>query len=178
MFLSPTTHVAARIWTPCVDSLWERCTWELEFTVPSVIPDRTDLPPNLVVSSGELMEQVSYRPQFLRSKLTFLDHTPTQSQQDDLLLHPSQPDIRPAHPLCGRTIRDAAHPPRGEEGDRRLLPTGRREYYGQLDCHHVQSHVVLLYRIRCVPLFRLQDGFRRRPPVRSRSRSNHVAILV
>jgi transcription initiation factor TFIID subunit 2 len=50
--------MAARIWTPCVDSLWERCTWELEFTVPSIMPNRTDLPPNVVVSSGELMEQV------------------------------------------------------------------------------------------------------------------------
>jgi transcription initiation factor TFIID subunit 2 len=61
MFLSPTSHVAARIWTPCVDSLWERCTWELEFTVPHTLPDRIDLPPFTVVSSGELMEQVSFQ---------------------------------------------------------------------------------------------------------------------
>ena len=59
MFLSPTSHVAARIWTPCVDSLWERCTWELEFTLPRTLPDRIDLPPFTVVNSGELMEQVS-----------------------------------------------------------------------------------------------------------------------
>ena len=59
MFLSPTSHVAARIWTPCVDSLWERCTWELEFTVPHTILERTELPPFTVISSGELMEQVN-----------------------------------------------------------------------------------------------------------------------
>lgn len=59
MFLSPTTHAAARVWTPCVDSPFEKCTWELEFTVPHTLPDEPDLPPVLVVSSGELMEQVS-----------------------------------------------------------------------------------------------------------------------
>ncbi len=58
MFLSPTTHEAARVWTPCVDSLWERCTWELEFIVPSVLEAGEDCPVT-VVSSGELMEQVS-----------------------------------------------------------------------------------------------------------------------
>jgi transcription initiation factor TFIID subunit 2 len=63
MFLSPTSHTAARIWTPCVDSMWERCTWELEFTVPNTISNTSNLPPVTVVSSGELMEQVSYSNQ-------------------------------------------------------------------------------------------------------------------
>lgn len=64
MYLSPTTPDAARIWTPCIDSLWERCTWELEFIVPRYLEGGeplgdNDAFPNTVIASGELMEQVS-----------------------------------------------------------------------------------------------------------------------
>jgi transcription initiation factor TFIID subunit 2 len=64
MYLSPTTYDAARIWTPCVDKLWERCTWELEFIVPRYLeggePEGDDEGvPVVVVGSGELIEQVS-----------------------------------------------------------------------------------------------------------------------
>lgn len=64
MYLSPTTFDAARIWTPCVDNLWERCTWELEFIVPRYIEGGeprgdNDAFPTMVVASGELQEQVS-----------------------------------------------------------------------------------------------------------------------
>lgn len=55
VYLSPTAYDSARIWTPCVDSLWERHTWELEFIVPAKIRDVQ----TMVVSSGELLEQVS-----------------------------------------------------------------------------------------------------------------------
>lgn len=63
MFLSPTTFDAARVWTPCVDSLWERCTWELEFIVPRCLEGGEptgdeDAYPVMVVASGELIEQV------------------------------------------------------------------------------------------------------------------------
>ncbi|BEJ12391.1 hypothetical protein CspHIS471_0208510 [Cutaneotrichosporon sp. HIS471] len=65
MFLSPTTSDAARIWTPCVDSLWERCTWELEFIVPRYIEGGeprgdNDAFPTLVVASGELEAQSTH----------------------------------------------------------------------------------------------------------------------
>jgi transcription initiation factor TFIID subunit 2 len=59
MFLSPSTCGGARIWTPCIDDLWERCTWELEFIVPSTVVLENERLPVTVVSSGELMEQVS-----------------------------------------------------------------------------------------------------------------------
>lgn len=64
MFLSPTTSDAARIWTPCVDNLWERCTWELEFIVPRYVEGGeprgdNDAFPTMVAASGELQEQVS-----------------------------------------------------------------------------------------------------------------------
>lgn len=39
-----------RIWAPCVDSLWARCTWELIYILPMGLT---------VVSTGELLEQVS-----------------------------------------------------------------------------------------------------------------------
>ncbi|CAK9784528.1 unnamed protein product [Cutaneotrichosporon oleaginosum] len=65
MFLSPTTCDAARIWTPCVDSLWERCTWELEFIVPRYIEGGeprgdNDAFPTMVVASGELESQSTH----------------------------------------------------------------------------------------------------------------------
>ncbi|RXK36392.1 hypothetical protein M231_06358 [Tremella mesenterica] len=59
MFLSPTTYDAARVWTPCVDNLWERSTWEFEFIVPSFLEGGEDSPV-MVVSSGELQEQVTH----------------------------------------------------------------------------------------------------------------------
>lgn len=34
IYTSPTSPDAARCWIPCVDNLWERCTWELDFIVP------------------------------------------------------------------------------------------------------------------------------------------------
>lgn len=34
IYTTPTTPDAARCWIPCVDNLWERCTWELDFIVP------------------------------------------------------------------------------------------------------------------------------------------------
>ncbi|CAO1634477.1 unnamed protein product [Parajaminaea phylloscopi] len=34
MYTSPTCPDFSRCWVPCVDSLWERSTWEFEFVVP------------------------------------------------------------------------------------------------------------------------------------------------
>jgi transcription initiation factor TFIID subunit 2 len=57
---------AARCWVPCVDSLWERCTWELILSVPRILSyeQETDQGieveefPIVCVASGELVEQV------------------------------------------------------------------------------------------------------------------------
>ena len=62
-----STADAARCWVPCVDSLWERCTWELIFSVASItsFEQETDQGleveefPMYVIASGELIEQVS-----------------------------------------------------------------------------------------------------------------------
>lgn len=58
---------------PCLDNLWEKCTWELEFIVPKSLEDGSDSMeiegddgisdgsehPTVVICSGELVEKVS-----------------------------------------------------------------------------------------------------------------------
>ncbi|KAK8849657.1 hypothetical protein IAR55_004992 [Kwoniella newhampshirensis] len=85
MFLSPTTYDAARIWTPCVDSLWERCTWELEFIVPRYLEggDSTSddaACPVMVISSGELMEQITHPHDPHKVIFYYLQTNPTSVQ--------------------------------------------------------------------------------------------------
>ncbi|WVQ66072.1 uncharacterized protein L199_004250 [Kwoniella botswanensis] len=85
MFLSPTTYDAARIWTPCVDSLWERCTWELEFIVPRYLEGGEpgadeEAYPVMVVSSGELMEQVTHPHDPNKVIFYYLQTNPTSVQ--------------------------------------------------------------------------------------------------
>ena len=72
MYTTPSCPDAARCWVPCVDNLWERCTWEFEFVVPKYLDavdevadgsamqvDREEGEyPVVVVCSGELVEQV------------------------------------------------------------------------------------------------------------------------
>ncbi|PWN92640.1 hypothetical protein FA10DRAFT_276691 [Acaromyces ingoldii] len=58
MFTSPTCADFARCWVPCVDSLWERCTWELQFVIAKRWVDEEQ--DNVVVGSGELVEQVAH----------------------------------------------------------------------------------------------------------------------
>ncbi|CAH7673331.1 expressed protein [Phakopsora pachyrhizi] len=77
--LSPhlfTNSTSARSWIPCLDSLWERCTWELEFIVPRFIKlidnsqaDSVDHSV-IVVSSGECLEQVIH-PSDLRKAIFY-----------------------------------------------------------------------------------------------------------
>ncbi|KAJ7611016.1 hypothetical protein FB45DRAFT_329816 [Roridomyces roridus] len=66
-YTTPSSPDAARCWVPCIDNLWEKCTWEFEFVVPRYleeIPLDEDQPidasPTLVVCSGELVEQVAH----------------------------------------------------------------------------------------------------------------------
>ncbi|WVQ79213.1 hypothetical protein IAT38_001309 [Cryptococcus sp. DSM 104549] len=86
MFLSPTTHDSARIWTPCVDSMWERCTWELEFVVPRYLEsgepggDGEEDCPVVVVSSGELMEQITHPHDPHKVIFYYLQTNPTSVQ--------------------------------------------------------------------------------------------------
>lgn len=71
MYTTPSSPDAARCWVPCVDNLWEKCTWEFEFVVPRhlELQDSHSYPedeegqqeednPTIVICSGELIEQV------------------------------------------------------------------------------------------------------------------------
>ncbi|KAL4266270.1 Transcription initiation factor TFIID subunit 2 [Pleurotus pulmonarius] len=71
-YTTPSSPDAARCWVPCVDNLWEKCTWEFEFVVPRYLEEResrngdgdedevADAIPTLVICSGELVEQVAH----------------------------------------------------------------------------------------------------------------------
>ena len=76
MYTSPSSPDSARCWVPCIDNIWERCTWEFEFVVPKYLEEQEFDPtsmdfdgddgsadagrhPTLVVCSGDLVEQVS-----------------------------------------------------------------------------------------------------------------------
>lgn len=70
-YTTPSSPDSARCWVPCLDSLYEKCTWEMEFVVPRYLEERQsnvlddgeqeDIPdasPTIVVCSGDLLEQV------------------------------------------------------------------------------------------------------------------------
>ncbi|KAJ7150184.1 hypothetical protein C8R46DRAFT_1008308 [Mycena filopes] len=65
-YTTPSSPDAARCWVPCIDNLWEKCTWEFEFVVPRYLEEisdedePTDASPTVVVCSGELVEQVAH----------------------------------------------------------------------------------------------------------------------
>ncbi|KAG6813996.1 hypothetical protein H0H92_004489 [Tricholoma furcatifolium] len=65
-YTTPSSPDSARCWVPCVDNMWEKCTWEFEFVVPRYLEEREpdqdddeqgDAIPTLVVCSGDLVEQ-------------------------------------------------------------------------------------------------------------------------
>ncbi|KAF8079062.1 hypothetical protein FPV67DRAFT_1558205 [Lyophyllum atratum] len=68
-YTSPSSPDAARCWVPCVDNMWEKCTWEFEFVVPRYLEEQevdqdeeeqSDATPTLVICSGDLVEQVAH----------------------------------------------------------------------------------------------------------------------
>ncbi|KAJ3797877.1 TATA-binding protein associated factor Taf2 [Lentinula aff. detonsa] len=68
VYTTPSCPDAARCWVPCIDSFWEKCTWEFEFVVPRYLEERdlsqeddpSDVIPTVAVCSGELVEQVAH----------------------------------------------------------------------------------------------------------------------
>ncbi|PPQ63820.1 hypothetical protein CVT24_009770, partial [Panaeolus cyanescens] len=68
-YTTPSSPDAARCWVPCLDNLWEKCTWEFEFVVPRFLEERevngddddfNDATPTLVICSGEFVEQIAH----------------------------------------------------------------------------------------------------------------------
>lgn len=88
VYTTPSSPDAARCWVPCVDSIWERCTWDFEFVVPRSLEDSPatideDVQsehPTLVVCSGELVEQVAHPYNSNKTIFTFSQATPTSVQ--------------------------------------------------------------------------------------------------
>jgi len=66
VYTTPSCPDATRCWVPCIDNLWEKCTWEFEFVVPRYLEevderdesDTNEASPTIVLCSGELVEQV------------------------------------------------------------------------------------------------------------------------
>ncbi|KAH9929687.1 uncharacterized protein B0H18DRAFT_995740 [Fomitopsis serialis] len=91
VYTTPSCPDAARCWVPCIDNVWEKCTWEFEFVVPRYLEQREDTPmndeeplegdsPTVVVCSGELVEQVSHPYNSNKTKFLFSQSTLTSVQ--------------------------------------------------------------------------------------------------
>ncbi|KAL5494783.1 hypothetical protein ACEPAI_245 [Sanghuangporus weigelae] len=70
VYTTPSSPDAARCWAPCLDNLWEKCTWDFEFIVPKTLEDTSGgadvenddstVTPTIVVCSGELVEKIAH----------------------------------------------------------------------------------------------------------------------
>lgn len=80
-----------RMWTPCIDSVWARCTWELVYIVPHTRNGHV----MQVASSGELLEQVCQIIMLLLSPAC----PPQHIYQDHLLAPANYPYICSAYRL-------------------------------------------------------------------------------
>ncbi|KAI0308085.1 hypothetical protein B0F90DRAFT_1680044 [Multifurca ochricompacta] len=88
VYTTPSSPDAARCWVPCIDSIWERCTWDFEFVVPRCLEDSPATldedtqseHPTLVICSGELVEQVAHPYNSNKTIFTFSQATPTSVQ--------------------------------------------------------------------------------------------------
>lgn len=73
-----TNSISPRSWVPCVDSLWERCTWELELIVPRSISSCEQ--PITAIASGELIEQVVHPSDPSKTIFHYSQSIPTSVQ--------------------------------------------------------------------------------------------------
>ncbi|TKY85733.1 hypothetical protein EX895_005273 [Sporisorium graminicola] len=102
LFTIASSPDAARCWVPCVDSLWERCTWEFELIVPrslsmadeeeeagasalqqipSASIDTSDPESQVVVvCTGDLMEQVTHPNNPSKTIFCYTQAVPTSVQ--------------------------------------------------------------------------------------------------
>ncbi|EMD32531.1 hypothetical protein CERSUDRAFT_118583 [Gelatoporia subvermispora B] len=118
MYTTPSSPDAARCWVPCVDNLWEKCTWEFEFVVPRYLEQRDELEdedyihedenPTVVVCSGELAEQIAHP--YNSSKTIFLFSQPTLTSAQHIAfaagpfrVHPIPADLSAAEDASGTT---------------------------------------------------------------------------
>lgn len=92
MYISPTCSDFSRCWVPCVDSLWERSTWEFEFVVPhhlgstldtsveddgSAAETREGKEEVTVICTGDLMEQTTHPHNSAKVIFSFVQAAPS-----------------------------------------------------------------------------------------------------
>ncbi|KAL1740041.1 hypothetical protein HDZ31DRAFT_15269, partial [Schizophyllum fasciatum] len=88
-YTTPSSPDNARCWVPCVDNVWERCTWEIEIVVPRYLeeidPDdengENSANPTVVICSGELVEQVAHPHNSNKTIYIFSQPVPTSVQR-------------------------------------------------------------------------------------------------
>ncbi|TFY68605.1 hypothetical protein EVJ58_g911 [Rhodofomes roseus] len=119
VYTTPSCPDAARCWVPCIDNLWEKCTWEFEFVVPRFLEQREDTPvddeeplegesPTVVVCSGELVEQVAHPYNSNKTIFLFSQSTLTSVQHiafaaGPFYVHPIPADLSAAEDASGTT---------------------------------------------------------------------------
>ncbi|KAA1114250.1 hypothetical protein PGT21_001821 [Puccinia graminis f. sp. tritici] len=95
-----TNSISARSWVPCLDSLWERSPWELEFIVPrSSITNHPKPSPLTVVASGELIEQIIHPTDPSKTVFYYAQAIPTSVQHIAWVVGPlTVNDLTPYRP--------------------------------------------------------------------------------
>ncbi|KAH8110586.1 hypothetical protein DFH11DRAFT_1619105 [Phellopilus nigrolimitatus] len=59
-YTTPSSPDAARCWVPCLDNLWEKCTWEFEFVVSKSLEDNSEEMDVDRRGRGELVEKIAH----------------------------------------------------------------------------------------------------------------------
>ncbi|KAI0028582.1 hypothetical protein K488DRAFT_80600 [Vararia minispora EC-137] len=91
VYTTPSSPDTARCWVPCIDSLWQRQTWDFEFIVPRCLEERDEEQadddgdvqgehPTVVVCSGDLVEIVAHPYNSSKSIFIFSQGSPVSSQ--------------------------------------------------------------------------------------------------
>lgn len=118
-YTTPSSPDSARCWVPCVDNLYEKCTWEMEFVVPRYLEERQsnimddgeqeDIPdasPTIVVCSGDLLEQVRFKvPRINTHTINLITgDAPSSLKQNHLSFCSNCPYFCTANRICSRTF--------------------------------------------------------------------------
>ncbi|EEB09695.1 TATA-binding protein associated factor Taf2 [Schizosaccharomyces japonicus yFS275] len=86
-----TLPYSASAWVPCFDSIWERCTWELEVTIPKtlLLVDGVSTVADLdaaeshdieVICCGDLIDQATHPEDNTKKTVYFTVNTPVSAQ--------------------------------------------------------------------------------------------------
>ncbi|CEH12526.1 TATA binding protein associated factor [Ceraceosorus bombacis] len=115
LYLAPTCPDFARCWVPCVDSLWERCTWDIVLVVPSTLRHAAAAGQDedvaiIALASGDLVEEVAHPHKASKSVFYFSQAVPTSVHHISIAAGPFVLyDVSSAsHGAPHRTLQDSA----------------------------------------------------------------------